>query len=122
MTRSDTWRAHHRPERCFTVYGLQVQTSQPHLVAGDFPLRQLTLGLVGDAKPRYTAAYWLQSADVVTEDYAVRIWDDLSPQPQSWMLVTVLFDSPLDLDQPDLTELFAALRSSVHTSLEGVQP
>ncbi len=122
MTRSDTWRAHHRPERCFTVYGLQVQTSQPHLVAGDFPLRQLTLGLADDPQPRFTAAYWLQSADVLTEDYAVRIWDDLAPQPQSWMLVTVLFDSPLDLEQPELTELFAVLRQSVQTTLEADQP
>ncbi len=122
MTRSDTWRAHHRPERCFTVYGLEVQSSAPHLVAGDFPLRQLTLGVAGDAQPRFTAAYWLQSADVVTEDYAVRIWDDLAPQPQPWVLVTVLFDRPLDLDQPDLSELFAVLRSSVQTTLEPDQP
>ncbi len=122
ITRSDTWRAQHRPERCFTVYGLQVQTSQPHLVAADFPVRQLTLGLADDPQPRFTAAYWLQSADVVTEDYAVRIWDDLAPQPQSWMLVTVLFDSPLDLEQPELTELFAVLRQSVQTTLEADQP
>ena len=122
ITRSDTWRAQHRPERCFTVYGLQVQTSQPHLAAADFPVRQLTLGLADNPQPRFTAAYWLQSADVVTEDYAVRIWDDLAPQPQSWMLVTVLFDSPLDLEQPELTELFTVLRQSVQTTLEADQP
>ncbi len=122
ITRSDTWRAQHRPERCFTVYGLEVLASGPHLAAADFPLRQLTLGLAGDEKPRYTAAYWLQSAGVVTEDYAVRIWDDLAPQPQPWVLVTVLFDQPLDLDQPDLTEFFSVLRSSVQTTLEKEQP
>lgn len=122
FVRSDTWRAHHKPERCFTVYGLEVQGSQPYLAALDFPLRQLTLGVAGEARPLYSAAYWLQSANKRTDDYAVRIWDDLAPQPQPWVLITVLFDQPVEFNQPDLTELFAALRSSVQTSLEGPQP
>jgi exosortase O len=115
---SDTWRAQHRPERCFTVYGLEVQGSQPYLAAPDFPLRQLTLGRAGDKQALYTAAYWLQSSDKITEDYAARIWDDLAPQPQPWVLVTVLLDQPLDPHQPAVLELFGALRASVQSILE----
>ncbi len=114
---SDNWRAHHRPERCFTVYGLQIQESQPFFVASDFPLRWLTLGQV-NRPSLYTAAYWLQSADRITEDYAARIWDDLAPQPQPWVLVTVLFDAPLDLHDPRAIDLFNALRLSIQAGLE----
>jgi hypothetical protein len=66
----------------------------------------------------YSAAYWLQSADKVTEDYAVRIWDDLAPQPQPWVLVTVLFDQPVDFDTSDTRELFNTLRETVQGSLK----
>jgi exosortase O len=120
--RSDTWRAHHRPERCFTVYGLDVQESQPIIIAPNFPLRQLTLGSPGSPRPVYSAAYWLQSVDKVTEDYAVRIWDDLAPQPQPWVLVTVLFDNPVELGESHIRDLFISLRSSIQTTLETDRP
>ena len=110
------WRAHHRPERCFTVYGLEVQTSQPDLVAPNFPVRLLTLGLSNQPSV-YSAAYWLQSVDQVTQDYAARIWDDLAPQPQPWVLITVLFDEPTDLQSTDARALFDALRQSIQSSL-----
>jgi exosortase O len=122
LIRSSTWRAHHRPERCFTVYGLEVQESQPNLVTPDFPLRQLTLGSPGSPRPLYSAAYWLQSADKITEDYAVRIWDDLEPQPQPWVLVTVLFDDPVELGESDIHDLFMSLRSSIQATLETNRP
>jgi exosortase O len=117
---SDTWRAHHRPERCFTVYGLQVQESRPLLAQADFPLRWLSLG--AERGPAlHSAAYWLQSADQVTDDYAARMWDDFAPQPQPWVLVTLLFDQPADLSSRDALALFAALRQSIHTTLQAGQ-
>jgi exosortase O len=115
---SDTWRAQHRPERCFTVYGLEVQESRLHLAGDGFPLRWLTLGY-GKEPALYSAAYWLQSSDRITEDYAARIWDDLAPQPEPWVLVTVLFDTPVDLDSDTTRELFAVLRASVQETLAG---
>jgi exosortase O len=116
LVASDTWRAQHRPERCFTVYGLEVQESQPLMAANDFPLRWLTLGKRNDPA-LYSAAYWLQSADRITEDYAARIWDDLAPQPQPWVLVTILFDEPVDLQGEPALELFSILRGVVQDSL-----
>ena len=41
---SRTWRAHHRPERCFEVYGLTLDDSRTHLVRPEFPLRFVSLG------------------------------------------------------------------------------
>jgi hypothetical protein len=40
---SDTWRAHHRPERCFEAYGLTVDQSYSRLLNDDFPLRVIAL-------------------------------------------------------------------------------
>ena len=116
---SDTWRAHHRPERCFTVYGLEVMESRLHLAEPDFPLRWLTLNTTGDRRPLYSAGYWLQSEERVTDDYSVRIWDDMAPQPQPWVLVTVLFDNPVDPSETETLELLATLRQVVDRSLEG---
>jgi exosortase O len=109
---SDTWRAHHRPERCFTVYGLHVQASQPLLAQPDFSLRWLTLG-AERGNSLYSAAYWLQSSTQATDDYAARMWDDFAPQPQPWVLVTLLFDQPADLSRQDALDLFIALRQAI---------
>ncbi len=116
---SDTWRAHHRPERCFTVYGLEVQESRAHLSGANFPVRWLSLGKSQITPTLYSASYWLQSSEQVTDDYSVRIWDDLSPQPQPWVLVTILFDGPVDPAGAEAQELFSTLRLAVQHSLDG---
>jgi exosortase O len=115
---SDTWRAHHRPERCFTVYGLEVQESRTVMVTGDFPSRWLTMGRARDPQALYSAGYWLQSRERVTDDYSVRIWDDLAPQPEPWVLITVLFDHPLDPTSSAIRDLFTILRQSVQQNLD----
>jgi hypothetical protein len=79
-------------------------------------LRWLTLGLPGDQAPLYSAGYWLQSKERVTEDYSVRIWDDLAPQPEPWVLVTVLFDKPVDPQTAQAQAIFGALHAVVQES------
>jgi exosortase O len=119
---SNTWRAQHRPERCFTVYGLEVQETQPLMVENDFPVRWLHLGR-GNDPSIYTAAYWLQTADRITEDYAARIWDDYTLEPRPWVLVTVLFDTPVHLQDKTSMDLLTALRGVIQTSFKpGTQP
>lgn len=115
---SDTWRAHHRPERCFETYGLSVDQSRSELLGPDFPLRLVYLS-AAQKRFHYTAVYWLQAPGRVTDDYATRIWSDLSPQRQTWVLVTILFDSAVNPTRPDLQALYLALRHSVAQSLEG---
>lgn len=117
MVTSLDWHTQHRPERCFTVYGLEVQGSQPALAAPDFPLRLLDLGVAGGPQ-FYSAAYWLQSASQVTADYAARIWDNLAPQPEPWVLVTILFDQPVAPGDEMALELYSLLRQSVQEGLE----
>ncbi len=115
---SNTWRAQHRPERCFQVYGLSLEESSTLLAAPDFPLRYVVLG-DHQGKGIYSAAYWLQSSDEVTDDFARRMWADLSLHRQQWVLVTVLFDRYYPKNEAVLFDLFQALRHSVDGSLAG---
>ena len=115
---SDTWRAHHRPERCFEAYGLTVDQAHSTLLSADFPLRVVYLSAAQE-RYHYSAVYWLQAPGRVTDDYATRIWSDLAPQRQTWVLVTILFDSAVDPTRPELQELYDGLRQTVAQSLEG---
>jgi exosortase O len=109
---SHTWRAHHRPERCFEVYGLSLEESHTYLVGSDFPLRQVSLGSSSDPA-QYAAAYWFQSATQTTDDYATRIWADLSLERQRWVLVSILFDENVDPQRPDVQSFYLALHRAV---------
>jgi exosortase O len=111
---SYTWRAHHRPERCFEVKGLAVDNLQTHLVDPAFPTRLVSLGR-GDQPHTHSAVYWFQAADRITEDYGTRMWADVTLQRQRWVLVSLLFD---DNRPPDRAELDAFYRTIAATVAE----
>jgi exosortase O len=113
---SQTWRGQHQPERCFQVFGLTIGETNTVLVSPDFPMRYLSLsapGVIGQV----SAVYWLQSASQTTEDYGQRIWADLAPQRERWVLVTVLFDNDYVSQLPELNLFLEALHGSVRSSL-----
>jgi hypothetical protein len=116
FVRGNSWRAQHRPERCFEVYGLAVENSRTYLAASDFPLQLLVLGN-GSGRELNSAAYWFQSRNQITSDYGARIWSDLAPDRESWVLVTVLLDDVYSPDEGALTGLYQAIRESVAHSL-----
>jgi hypothetical protein len=119
---SRTWRAHHRPEACLEIYGLSVNRYFTVLAAPDFPVRALVLDSERE-KEVTSAVYWLQSAEQVTDDYATRIWADLAPDQQPWVLVTLLFDRPVDPQSEAAQALFRGVRLSVQRHFEGgMQP
>lgn len=118
LVTSTTWRAQHRPERCFEVYGLSLDDSRTHLVAPDFPVRFVSLGS-GDGRGLLSATYWFQSADRTTDDYGTRIWADLAPERERWVLVTILFDSVHDPHAADIQAFYIALHDAVAQTLEG---
>jgi exosortase O len=111
---SATWRAHHRPERCFEVYGLSIDDSRTHLVRPDFPLRLVALG---EGSQQYWAAYWFQSSGRTTDDYGSRIWADLALTPERWVLVSVLFDDLSDPQAAEVQAFYAALHQAVGRGL-----
>ena len=109
---SRTWRAHHRPERCFEVYGLNLEESRTVLTDSQQPLRFVSLGRPRE-QAQLTAVYWFQSANQITDDYATRIWADLAPQRERWVLVSVVLDQPVESYDPDLRRLVELLQQSV---------
>ncbi len=113
---SRTWRAHHRPERCFEVFGLQLNDSRAQMLANDFPIRAVVLR---DPKSdaRLNAAYWFQSATRLTDDYGTRIWADTAAPAERWVLVSILFDQPLDANDARASALYDALRQAVAQQL-----
>lgn len=114
---STTWRAHHRPERCFEVYGLTLDDSRTQIIAPDFPIRAVALSNQR-TKETWSAAYWFQSPSRTTDDYGTRIWDDASPQRQHWVLASILFDRALDSDAEAVLSFYLALRASIAQNLK----
>jgi exosortase O len=116
---SNTWRGQHRPERCFEVQGINVETSRTILFDDTFSAQMV---LVSGGPHQASALYWLQNGQRATDDFATRIWSDLGADPQPWVLVTLLLD---DVYPPDSTEVHA-IAEMVHTaianSLEGGLP
>jgi len=115
---SQTWRAQHRPERCFEVYGLSLDDSRTYLIAPDFPLRFVSLSY-GTGRASLSATYWFQSVDHTTDDYATRIWADLAPERDRWVLVTILFDGVYNPSTANLQAFYSALHDGVAHSIEG---
>lgn len=118
-----TWRAHHAPERCFEVYGLKRLDSRPLVLDdGDLGLRLVSLG-GADGRPSHTALYWFQSASGrMTGDYAARIWADLPPHREPWVLASVLFDRPVAADAPATLDLVRSLRRAIAAGWKGKAP
>jgi exosortase O len=115
---STTWRAHHRPERCFEVYGLSIDATQTHLVTPDFPVRAVSLGKA-DHRRLFTAIYWFQSTGQTTDDYGTRIWADLALEQERWVLVSILFDNVQQPQTAELQELYLLLHQAVAHNLAG---
>jgi exosortase O len=112
---STTWRAHHRPERCLQVLGLQINDSRAVMVAPDFAVRLVAVGQRGGDER--SATYWFQSATRTTDDYGTRLWADLAPRRARWVLVSVLFDRALDPSDADVRAFYLALRDGIAQNL-----
>ncbi|MEM7537712.1 MAG: exosortase O [Chloroflexota bacterium] len=117
---SRTWRAHHRPERCFEVYGLSLDDSRTHLLTGDIegtmPVRYVLLG-DGNGHSTNAATYWFQSQTQITDDYGTRIWADLSLERDQWVLVSMIFDEVVDPQLPEMNAFYGLLQQTVERRL-----
>jgi exosortase O len=109
---SRTWRAQHRPERCFEVFGLSPNDSHTVLVTPDFPVRFVSLGN-RNGRGLLSATYWFQSVGRITDDYGARMWADLSPERNRWILVTLVFDRVYDPGTMDIQALEMVVRDAV---------
>ena len=97
---------------------MTIDNSYTFLVDRDFAIRLVSLSN-RDQHVLMSAAYWFQNGEQATDDFATRIWADLSPQRQRWVLVTVLFDNAIDPGDMDAQALYTTLRGALQRSLEG---
>lgn len=117
LVQSSTWRAHHKPERCFENYGLRAEHEQTLLIDAGHPARFVRLAQNAGGH-KHSALYWFQSADHITDDYGARLWSAFTLTPPRWVLVSVLFDNAHDENQPELHSLARALRAVVQQRLQ----
>jgi exosortase O len=116
---SSTWRGQHRPERCFEVQGIFIENSQTVMFEDEFSAQ---LVVVSGGSRQATALYWLQSGDRATDDFGARIWSDLAPERQPWVLVTLVLDDIYPSDNADVRSIAELVRFTVVNSLEGGLP
>jgi len=118
LTRN-TGRGQHRPERCFEVQGITVETSQIILFDDAFSAQMV---LVSGGPQQATALYWLQNSQRTTDDFATRIWSDLGSERQPWVLITLLLDDVYPPNSAEVREIAELVRTAVANSLEGGLP
>lgn len=97
MVASNSWQAHHPPELCFLGNGFKVNSMNSQVLNNEINARWLNL-----QDGSLSATYWFQSAHSTTDDFVARIWDHLTQHQKTWVLVSVLFDSP---EQPNDAEI-----------------
>jgi hypothetical protein len=121
---SQSFQAQHPPHACLATAGLQVTGARSVALRPGQPIAQLTIG-----KSDRTAAYWLQSATETTDDVLRRSLAVLprpgrsvggSRQPPTWALVSILFDDPVQVDEPAVREQLQRLHDQVAQALQGV--
>jgi exosortase O len=116
---SNTWRGQHRPERCFEVQGITVETYQTVFIDDEFSAQMV---LVSSGLQQATGMYWLQTGQRATDDFAVRIWSDLGSERQPWVLVTLLLDDVYPPNSAEVRSIAEIVRTAVADSLEGGLP
>ncbi|MBI5301828.1 MAG: hypothetical protein HY868_06810 [Chloroflexi bacterium] len=112
---STTWRTHHRPERCLQVLGWQIDDSRAAMVTPDFSVRFVAVGQRRGGE--LSATYWFQSATRATDDFGTRMWADLAPHRERWVLVSILFDRARDPNDADVRAFYLALRDAIAQNL-----
>lgn len=124
ISMSQSFQAQHAPHVCLASAGLQVTGA-----------RSLPLGNVGSiaqlaiAGGQRSAVYWFQSATQTTGDVLRRTLAVLRPRaagatggPPPWALVSILFDDPLQPEDPLVQAQLLALHESVAATLRGTVP
>ena len=116
---SKSWRDQQRPERCFEVQGITIETAQTIFFDDAFSAQVV---LVSGGPQQATALYWLQTGNRATDDFATRIWSDLGSERQPWVLVTLLLDDVYPPNSAEVRAIAELVRIAVANGLKGEQP
>jgi exosortase O len=111
---STSWQTYHAPELCFVASGIPVNRIEKKQLTSSVTARWLSL-----KNNQLSAVYWLQSAQLTTDNFLSRIGSDLTKKNHTWVLVSILFDSSLQADNQEVKEFAGNVYDTVKQSLKG---
>ena len=113
---STSWQTYHAPELCFVTSGISVNRIEQKQLTPAVTARWLYL-----KDNKLSATYWLQSSQQTTDNFLSRIGSDITHRNQTWVLVSILFDSSVNPENPDVEEFVANVHNAVKQSLIGAE-
>ena len=109
---SRAWKTHHVPENCYLSQGYSISNKGLWFIKPEHPLqtesnhiRYLALDKPNTAGNKQvdtshqTGAYWFQSYEKSTPDYSSRVLDNFLHPNREWVMVSILWDSPVNPDE-----------------------
>ncbi|MEG3918192.1 exosortase O [Microcoleus sp. T3_A4] len=111
---STSWQTYHAPELCFVASGIPVNRIEKTQLTPAVTGRWLSL-----QDNQLSATYWLQSAQLTTDNFMSRIGSDLTHKNHNWVLVSILFDSPVQAQNYEVKEFAGNVYDTIKQSLQG---
>lgn len=109
VVRSGAANGLHAPEVCLLGNGISVDRMETHsLIAGTY--RQLSVD-----SGRRSAVYWMQSEQIVTDDFRKRLSNYIFKKQDDWVMVTLLLDQRLNIVENSADNL------ALHTLMQELQ-
>jgi exosortase O len=111
---STSWQTYHAPELCFLASGIAVDRIEKKQLTPSVTARWLSL-----KNNQLSAAYWLQSTQLTTDNFMSRIGSDITHKNHSWVLVSILFDSYIKPENYELKDFAGNVYDTVKQSFKG---
>ncbi|MGB7709745.1 MAG: exosortase O [Microcoleus sp.] len=111
---STSWQTYHAPELCFLASGISVDRLEIKQLTSAVIARWLSL-----KNHQLSAAYWLQSPQLTTDNFMARIGRDITQKNHSWVLVSILFDSYLNPESYEVKDFASNVHDAIKQSLTG---
>ena len=109
---STSWQTYHAPELCFVASGIPVNRIEKKQLTPAVTARWLSL-----KDNQLSATYWLQSSQQTTDNFLSRIRSDITHKNHTWVLVSILFDSSVNPESPEIQDFATTVHNAVNNSL-----
>ena len=95
---SQQWRSQHVPENCYLSQGYTIISKGVWTLEPQFNVRSLNLSKARDHQSPlpFSGVYWFQSKNRTTSDYSSRVFDSFFQSKQSWVMVSILWQTPIN--------------------------